>query len=112
MEEQKGQSLNHYSFLSSGAFFAFLGIKKNQDPLQGLRGCKGRTVRWMTESVYMLPVLPAERLLVSIRDSGELLLPFLFLLLLLLGQSPLEVLDHSILLLLWPITLTLLVERG
>lgn len=28
MEEQRGQSLNHYSFLSSGAFFAFLGIKK------------------------------------------------------------------------------------
>lgn len=60
----------------------------------------------------VLPVLPAERLLVSIRDPGELLLPLLFLLLLLLGQSPLEVLDHSVLLLLWAITLTLLGERG
>lgn len=60
----------------------------------------------------MLPVLPVERLLVSIRDPGELLLPLLFLLLLLLGQSPLEVLDDSILLLLWPITLALLVEKG
>lgn len=60
----------------------------------------------------MLPVLAVERLLVSVGDPGELLLPLLFLLLLLLGQSPLEVLDHAILLLLWAVTLTLLVERG
>lgn len=66
----------------------------------------------MTEGVYTLPVLAVERLLVSVRDPGELLLPLLFLLLLLLGQGPLEVLDHSILLLLRAVTLTLLVERG
>lgn len=63
-------------------------------------------------SVCVLPVLPAERLLVSIGDPGGLLFSLLFLFLLLLGQSPFEVLDHSILLLLGPITLTLLVERG
>lgn len=59
-----------------------------------------------------LPVLAVERLLVSVGDPGKLLLPLLLLLLLFLGQSPLEVLDHSILLLLWAVTLTLLVERG
>lgn len=62
--------------------------------------------------VCVLPVLSAERLLVSVGDPGELLLPLLLLLLLLLGQSPLEVLDHSVLLLLRAVTLTLLVERG
>lgn len=66
----------------------------------------------MCVCVCLLPVLPTECLLVSVGDPRELLLPLLFLLLLLLGQSPLEVLDHSILLLLWTITLTLLVERG
>lgn len=57
----------------------------------------------------MLPILPAVSLLVSIRNPGEFLLSLLFLLLLFLGQSPLKVLDHSILLFFWPITLTLLV---
>lgn len=57
----------------------------------------------------MLPVLPAESLLVSIRNPGKFLLPLLFLLLFFLGQSPLKVLDHSILLFFWPVTLTLLV---
>lgn len=66
----------------------------------------------MDDCERVLPVLPVERLLVSIGDPGELLLPLLFLLLLLLGQSPLEVLDHSILLFLRTITLTLLGERG
>ena len=60
-------------------------------------------------SMCVLPVLPVEHLLVSIGDPGKLLLPLLFLLLLLLGQSPLEVLHHS--LLLWPVALTLLVEE-
>lgn len=58
---------------------------------------------------FMLPLLPAESLLVSIRNPGKFLLPLLFLLLLFLGQSPLKVLDHSILLFFWPVTLTLLV---
>ncbi len=62
--------------------------------------------------VCVLPVLSAERLLVSVGDPGELLLPLLLFLLLFLGQCPLEVLDHSILLLLRSITLTLLAERG
>lgn len=57
----------------------------------------------------MLPVLPGESLLVSIRNPGEFLLSLLFFLLLFLGQSPLKVLDHSIFLFLWPVTLTLLV---
>lgn len=57
----------------------------------------------------ILPVLPAESLLVSIRNPGEFLLSLLFLLLLFLGQSPLKVLDHSVFLFFWPITLTLLV---
>lgn len=55
-----------------------------------------------------LPVLPAESLLVSIRNPGEFLLSLLFLLLLFLGERPLKVLDHSIFLLLWSVTLTLL----
>lgn len=55
-----------------------------------------------------LPVLPVESLLVSIRNPGEFLLSLLFLLLLFLGQGPLKVLDHSIFLLLWSVTLTLL----
>lgn len=55
-----------------------------------------------------LPVLPAESLLVSIRNPGKFLLSLLFLLLLFLGQGPLKVLDHSIFLLLWSVTLTLL----
>lgn len=57
----------------------------------------------------MLPVLPAESLLVSIRNPGKFLLSLLFFFLLFLGQSPLKVLDHSILFLFWPITLTLLI---
>lgn len=61
-----------------------------------------------------LPVLSSESLLVSIRNAGKFLLSLLFLLLLFLGQSPLKVLDHSILLFFWPVTLTLLVtgEEG
>lgn len=55
-----------------------------------------------------LPVLSVESLLVSIRNPSKFFLSLLFLLLLLLGQSPLKVLDHSILLFLWPVTLTLL----
>lgn len=57
-----------------------------------------------------LPILPAESLLVSIRNPGKFLLSLLLLLLLFLGQSPLKVLDDSVLLFLWPVTLTLLVR--
>lgn len=57
-----------------------------------------------------LPVLPAESLLVSIRNPGKFFLSLLFLLLLFLGQSPLKVLDDSILLFLRPVTLTLLLR--
>lgn len=59
----------------------------------------------------VLPILPTEHLLISIRDPGKLLFPLFLLLLLLLGQRPLEVLDHSVLLLLGPVTLTLLLEK-
>lgn len=58
-----------------------------------------------------LPVLATQCLIVSIRDSGKFLLPLLFLFLLLLGQSPLEVLYHAVLLLLRPVTLTLLEKQ-
>lgn len=92
-------------FFSSRTLCAFLGVKKKQDPLQGL-------VRCLTESVFMLPILPVERLLISIRNPGKLFLPLLFLLFLLFGQSPLEVLNYSVLLLFWSITLTLLTEKG
>lgn len=60
----------------------------------------------------MLPILPVERLLISIRNPGKLFLPLLFLLFLLFGQGPLEVLNYSVLLLFWSITLTLLTEKG
>lgn len=66
----------------------------------------------MTESVFMLPILPVECLLISIWNPGKLFLPLFFLLFLLFGQSPLEVLNYSILLLFWSITLTLLTEKG
>lgn len=92
-------------FFSFGTLCAFVGAKKKQDPLQGL-------VRCLTESVFMLPILPVERLLISIRNPGKLFLPLLFLLFLLFGQSPLEVLNYSVLLLFWSITLTLLTEKG
>lgn len=61
-----------------------------------------------------LPVLPAESLLVSVGNPGEFLLSLLLLLLLFLGQGPLKVLDDSILLPLWAVTLTLLLtgEEG
>lgn len=75
-----------------------------------------RTKRILKETmmnvwVRSLPVLPAECLLISIRDSGKLLFSLLFLLLLLLGQSSFEILNNSILLLLWSITLALLVKK-
>lgn len=92
-------------FCSSGTLCAFVGVKKKQDPLKGL-------VRWLTGNVFMLPILPVERLLISIRNPGKLFLPLLFLLFLLFGQGPLEVLNYSVLLLFWSITLTLLTEKG
>lgn len=78
-------------------------------------GGEDKVIRKDSQRRYVgLPVLSAESLLVSIRNAGKLLLSLLFLLLLFLGQSPLKVLDHSVLLFFWPVTLTLLVtaEEG
>lgn len=100
MEEQTGQSLIHYSFL----FAAFFGIKKI---LSKDRGCGGMSRRRMC----FLPVFTAQSLFISIGDPSKLLLPLLLLLLVLLRQSPLEVLYHSVFLLLRPVTLALLAQK-
>lgn len=100
MKEQKGQKFKSLfcHFLECSVLFLALRKRISED-------CQD--VRWMSA----LPVLATQCLIVSIRDSGEFLLPLLFLFLLLLGQSPLEVLYHAILLLLRPVTLTLLEKQ-
>lgn len=102
MKEQKGQKFKSLfcHFLECSVLFLALRKRKRIS-----EDCQD--VRWMS----VLPVLATQCLIVSIRDSGEFLLPLLFLLLLLLGQSPLEVLYHTVLLLLGPITLTLLEKQ-
>lgn len=79
-------------------------IKKNKKYRRRNRQVKGQAVC----SQFGLPVLAAQNLFISVWDSSKLLLPLLLFLLLLLGQSPFEVLYHSVFLLLWSVTLTLL----